>query len=188
MRTTSRKTIVRAAALAFLAAWLLPAFAAAQEAQTPPPAAQERPARMLAREALGLTPEQEKALTEFRKAREQERTAFRDEMAKIRAERRELVRDPRANQAKLDALIDRAAKVRAEREKAGLRNRIERDKIFTPEQLERMKAFRERLGDRAGRLAWRRPGRLLGPGFRAERLARLRALRHRALIRRWRDR
>ncbi|HSA94957.1 MAG TPA: periplasmic heavy metal sensor [Acidobacteriota bacterium] len=187
MRTREWRTIVGAAALAFLAAVVIPAVAAAQEGQTPPPA-KERPARMLAREALGLTPEQEKALTEFRKTRERERIAFRDEMARIRSERRELVRDPRANQAKLEALIDRAAKLRAEREKAGLRSRIERDKIFTPEQLEKMKAFRERLGDRAGRLAFRRPGRLLGPGFRGERLARLRALRHRPLIRRWRDR
>src|SRR5512139_181447 len=123
MRTRARRTIVGAAAVAFLAALVLPAVSAVQEAQTPPPAAKERPARLLAREALGLTPEQEKALTEFRKAREKERTAFRDEMAKIRAERRELIRDPRTNQAKLDALIDRAAKLRAEREKAGLRNR-----------------------------------------------------------------
>jgi Spy/CpxP family protein refolding chaperone len=188
MRARSRKWTIGAAALVFLAAWLLPSFAAAQQAQTPPPAAKERPARMLAREALGLTPEQEQALTELRQAREKERTAFRDEMTKIRTERRELAREPRANQAKLDALIDRAAELRAEREKAVLRSRIERDKIFTPEQLEKIKAFRERLGDRVGRLGFRRPGRLLGPGSRTGRLARLRALRHRALIRRWRDR
>jgi Spy/CpxP family protein refolding chaperone len=188
MRTRTQRMIVGAAALAFLAAWSLPAFAAAQEAQTPPPAGQERPGRMLARQALGLTPEQEKALTDFRKAREQEGTAFRDEMAKIRAERRELVRDPQANRAKLEALIDRAARLRAEREKAVLRDRIERDKIFTPEQLQKMKALRDRLGERAGRLGFGRPGRLAGPGFRGERLARLRGLRHRALMRRWRDR
>ncbi len=188
MRTRKRRMIVGAAALAFLAAWSLPALAAAQEAQTPPATAQERPGRMPARQALGLTPAQEKALTEFRKARERERTAFRDEMAKVRAERRELVRDPQANRAKLDALIDRAAKLRAEREKAVLRDRIERDRIFTPEQLQKMKALRQRLGGRAGRLGFGRPGRPFGPGLRAERLARLRGLRHRALIRRWRHR
>jgi hypothetical protein len=119
-------------------------------------------------------------------------------MSKLREEMRGLAKDPQANQAKLDALIDRTAKLRAEREKAGFRDRITRDKIFTPDQLEKMKAFRQRLASRPGmarrgpmgfgRLGVRGPGRFAAPGFRPERMARLRALRHRQLLRRWRDR
>jgi Spy/CpxP family protein refolding chaperone len=192
----SRKLIIGAAAMAFVAALLLPALVAAQETKTPPPAANERPGRMLARETLDLTPEQEKALVEFRKARAEEGRVFRDEMTRLRAEMRELAKDPKANQPKLDALIDKTARLRAEREKAAFRNRTERDKIFTPEQLEKMKALRDRLANRPGmagrgpmgfgRMGFRGPGRFLGPGSRPERMARLRALRHRPFLRRWR--
>jgi Spy/CpxP family protein refolding chaperone len=181
-----------------VAALLLPALAAAQETQAEPQAVKDRPGRMLAREALDLTPGQEKALEEFRKARAEEGRAFRDEMARVRAERRELAKDPKANQGKLDVLIDRTARLRAEREKAAFRNRIERDNIFTPEQREKMKTFRERLANRpgrigrgrmaAGRLGFGRPDRFRGPGVGRERLARLRAMRQRQLFRRWRDR
>jgi Spy/CpxP family protein refolding chaperone len=197
MRKTSIKLIIGAAAVAFAAALIFPAFAAAQEAKTAPPARPERPARMLAREALDITPGQEKALAEFRKARMEEARAFREEMSKLREEMRGLARDPQANQAKLDALIDRAAKLRAEREKSGFRNRIARDKIFTPGQLEKMRGFRQRLADRPGmarRGAWgvgrmgvRRPGRFMAPGLGRERLARMRALRTRQFLRRLRD-
>lgn len=198
MRTTSTRLIIGAAAVAFVAALIFPAFAAAQEAKTAPPARPERPARMLAREALDITPEQEKALAEFRKARAEEARAFREEMSRLRDERRELTRDPQANQGRLDALIDRTAKLRAEREKAGFRNRIARDKIFTPGQLEKMRGFRQRLADRPGmarrgpmafgRMGVRGPGRLMAPGVGPERMARLRALRHRQLLRHWRIR
>jgi Spy/CpxP family protein refolding chaperone len=198
MRKTSIKLIIGAAAVAFAAALIFPAFAAAQEAKTAPPARPERPARMLAREALDITPEQEKALAEFRKARMEEARAFREEMSKLREEMRGLARDPQANQAKLDALIDRTAKLRAEREKTAFRNRIAREKVFTPDQLEKMKTFRQRLANRPGmarrapmafgRVGVRGPGRLMARGFGPERMARLRALRHRQLLRRWRDR
>jgi Spy/CpxP family protein refolding chaperone len=197
MRKTSIKLIIGAAAVAFVAALIFPAFAAAQEAKAAPPARSERPGRMLAREALDLTPEQEKALADFRKARADEAKAFRDEMSKLREEMRGLAQDPKANQAKLDALIDRTAKLRAEREKAGFRNRIARDKIFTPAQLEKMQTLRQRLANRPGmarRGAWgigrmgvRGPGRFLAPGFGRERLARMRALRARQSYRHWRD-
>jgi Spy/CpxP family protein refolding chaperone len=198
MRKTSVKLIIGAAALAFAAALVLPALAAAQETKAAPPAAKDRPARMAARGALDLTPEQVKALEEFRKARTEEQRAFREEMAKLGTEMRELAKDPQANQGKLDALIDRTARLRAEREKAAFRDRIERDKIFTPDQREKMRAFRQRLAERplrlgrgalgAGRLGFARQGRFLGPGGRPGRLVRARALRLRQIIRRWRDR
>jgi Spy/CpxP family protein refolding chaperone len=167
MKAMNRRSMIRITAVAFLAAALLPAFVAAQEAQTPPPAAKERPARILAREALDLTPEQEKTLAEFRKARAEESRAFRDEMRKLRTELRGLARDPQANRAQLDSLIDRSARLRAEREKAVLRNRAERQNIFTPEQIQKLKALRQRPSARP-------------------RLARLRAFRHRLQTRRWR--
>lgn len=196
MRTRSVKMIVGAAALAFAAALILPTLASAQAQRPAPPPRDERPARMLAREALDLTPEQEKALGDFRKARSEESKAFRDEMSKLLAERRELAKDPQANQAKLNALIDKMAKMRAEREKAAIKNGLERDKIFTPEQREKMKALRERMARRPmmarraamgpGRLGLRGPGRFMGPGFGQGRLARMRNLRSRLLYRRWR--
>ena len=196
MRTTFGKMTFGAAAAVFAATLLLPVLVAAQETKASPPAANERPGRMLAREALDLTPGQEKALGEFRKARAEEARAFREEVARLRTEMRELAKDPEANRAKLDALIDKSARLRAERAKAAFRNRTERDKIFTPEQREKMKAFRERLARRPGvagrgqmgfgRMGVRGQGRFMGPGFGAGRLARLRALRHRPLLRRWR--
>lgn len=198
MRTRYGKMIAGAAFLAFAVALVFPALAAAQDPKQAPPRRDERPARMMAREALDLTPEQEKALADFRKARADESKAFRDEMEKLRAERRELVKDPKANQAKLDALIDKTWKMRAEREKRGLRNRQEMDKIFTPEQLEKMRAFRGRLGDHArmarrmpmgpGRMAFRGPGRMMGRGFGDPRLHRMRILRGRLGLRPWRFR
>ena len=196
MRTRSVKMIAGAAALAFAAALILPAIASAQGQRPAPPPRDERPARMLAREALDLTPEQEKALADFRKAREEETTAFHDEMSKLLTERRELAKDPQANQAKLNALIDKVAKLRAEREKAAIKNGLERDKLFTPEQREKMKTLRERLARRPmmarrtalgpGRPGLRAPGRFMGPGFGQGRLARMRNLRSRLLYRHWR--
>jgi Spy/CpxP family protein refolding chaperone len=175
----------------FGAALLIPLFVAAQEGQTIPPAANERPGRMLARESLGLTSDQEKALEEFRKTRLKESQTFREEMTKIQAEMRELAKDPEANQTKLDALIDKTAQLRAGREKATFRNRAERDNIFTPEQLEKIKAMRERFAGRAGlagpgrmgsgRMGFRGPGmgRFMGPGFGMRQMGRFGAFPHR---------
>lgn len=195
MTKRSGKLIVGAAAFAFAAALLVPSLAAAQEAKAVPSAARERPGRMLAREALDLTPDQEKALAEFRKARTGERRAYRDERSGIREEMRGLAADPEANRAKIEALIDRASRLRAEHEKAAFRHRADRDKIFTPDQREKMKAFRESLATRRGiagrralgigRPGLRGPGRLMGPGFERGGRARARMLRDRPGLR-WR--
>lgn len=199
MNNTFIRTIVRLTAALFLAVVLSTAFVTAQETQAPPPPGKKPAAKMAPREALGLTPEQEKAIEGFRKARRDESRAFREEMLRARDEMRELAKDPKANQAKIDALIDRSAQLRAGREKAAFRNRAERDKIFTPEQLEKMKTFRGRLMGRAGlagpgrmglgRMGMRGPGmgRFGGPRFGVRPFERLRALRHRQLLRwhRW---
>ncbi|MBP7706330.1 MAG: periplasmic heavy metal sensor [Candidatus Aminicenantes bacterium] len=173
MRARTVRATRLAAVLALLAALVLPVLALAQDA---PPARPERPGRLLARQALDLTPGQEKALAEFRRARSEERRAFREEMAKVRGEMRGLMADPEANRAKIEGLIDRTARLRAEREKAALGHRAERDRIFTPEQREKLRAFRENREARRefvrGR-AMRAPGRARREAFRD------RALRHR---------
>jgi len=133
---------------AFLAALVFPLLASAQGTQDKPAEKQAKPAepgerlRMLERDILDLTPEQEKKLEEFRLARQEEAKAFREQGEKLRTEYRELMKDPKANEAKLDGLIDQMSKLQAERMKAGLKNRLAREKIFTPEQLEKMKEYR----------------------------------------------
>jgi Spy/CpxP family protein refolding chaperone len=164
MNKAKKGKIGKAGAALFLAFLMIPAFTAAQTDEDNPA---DRPAarmRMLARDLFDITPEQEKKLEEFRKARMEESKAFRDEMGKMRDELREMRKDSQANEAKIDDLIDRIYKLRADRAKSAIRHRVEREKIFTPEQLEKMKKYREAFLDRPrfmgrGRLA-------LGRGFR----------------------
>jgi len=197
MKNEISRPFVRLTAAVFLTAFLFPAFVTAQEVQAPAQRGKTPAEKMRPRQALGITPEQEKALEEFRKARMEEDKSFREEMTKIHTDMRELAKDPKANQGKIDALIDKTAELRAGREKAAFRNRAERDKIFTPEQLEKMKSFRGRLRDRPGlagrgrmsfgRMGFRGPGmgRFREPGIGMRPLERLRALRHRQHLR-WR--
>jgi len=191
------RLFIRVTAAVFLAAIVAPAFITAQEAQAPPPGGKNPPAKMQSREALGLSPEQEKALETFRKARMDENRVFREEMQKMRGEMRELAKDPKAGEAKINGLIDKTAQLRAERAKAAFKHRGEVEKIFTPEQLEKMKAFRGRLMDRPGmvgrgrmgfgRMGFRGPGRFMGPGFGMRRMGRFGAFPHRPFPgRRWR--
>jgi Spy/CpxP family protein refolding chaperone len=132
-RTRGRISIPIAAGAAMILAFLA-VFVAAQNPPPPPGRPGPRAARAQAIADLGLTPDQVQALGEFRKARMNERMAFREEMGRLRGEMRAYAGDPEANQAKIDKLIDQRAKLRAEREKGALRARAERDKIFTPEQ------------------------------------------------------
>jgi len=192
MTRKTHRVWARSMATAFLAALLVPALLAAQESTQPGRPGRARMERPRPLADLGLTPEQTKALEDFRKARRDEGQAFREGMGKLRVEMRELAKDPKANQARIDALIDKMAGLSAERRKAAFRTRAERDKIFTPEQLEKLKTIRSRFAGRE-RLAGRGAARLGRPGegrtawFRSDmrRLARLRALRHRHLDR-WR--
>jgi Spy/CpxP family protein refolding chaperone len=191
MNKTTFRIAIRVTAAVFLAAVLIPAFVTAQETQAPPPAGKKPPVKMGPRESLGLTAEQEKALEEFRKARRDESRAFRDEMLKMRGEMRELAKDPQANEAKVDVLIDKTAQLRAERAKAAFKHRGEVEKIFTPEQLKKMNAFRARAMGRPGmagpgrmgfgRMGFRGPGmgRFMGPGFGMRRMGRFGAFPHR---------
>jgi Spy/CpxP family protein refolding chaperone len=156
---------------AFLAALAFPLLASAQETQDKPAAKQAKPAapgermRMLGREILDLTPEQEKKLEEFRLERQNEAKAFREQMQKLRTEYRELMKDSQANEAKLGGLIDQMSKMQAERMKAGLKNRGAWEKIFTPEQLEKVKEYRGAFMNR-GRMGMMGQGRLGRIGMR----------------------
>ncbi len=116
---------------------------------------------------LNLTPEQKTKLEEFRKARQEENKAFFEQMRKMRTDFREMMKDPQANEKKIDGLIDEMSKLRADRMKRGLKNSQEMKKIFTPEQLEKLKDLRMRMGRRAMRFgAFQGPGRMqrMGPG------------------------
>ena len=150
-------------AAAFIAA-LWPSAAGAQEQAAPQdkPQAQApaRPRGMI--RDLGITPEQEKQIREFREARMKDRQALREQMTKMRSEMRDLAKDPKANAARIDGLIDSMSKLRGDHEKAAFRARGEFETIFTPVQLEKMKAFR---GAFAGRAGFFRPGmgRFMGP-------------------------
>lgn len=184
MKKNRTASIVKGVAAAFLAAALLPALVAAQETEEPARPARPRLERMRPLADLALTPEQEKALEAFREARIKENEAFRREMFDLRSEMRALAGDPAANRAKIEALIDKTAGLRAEREKASLRAMAERDKIFTPEQLEKMKDVRGLRGMRGmrgtrGMAGMRGQGRFMGFGSGQGRLAHPRGLRHR---------
>jgi Spy/CpxP family protein refolding chaperone len=162
-RTNGRISTPIAAGAAMTLAFLA-VFAAAQ---TPPPGRPgPRAARAQAIADLGLTPDQVKALGEFRKDRMDERRAFRQEAVRLRGEIRALAGDPKANQPKIDELIDQRAKLRAEREKGALRARAQRDEIFTPEQRDKIKAFRS---GRQGRMGLAGPGRMARPWARHDR-------------------
>jgi hypothetical protein len=96
----------------------------------------------MARDLFNITPEQEKQIQELRDARMKDLKSFRDQMVKMRGEMRDLMKDSKANAAKIDGLIDGMSKLRADREKTAVRTLGEWEKIFTPEQLAKMKKYR----------------------------------------------
>ena len=151
-----------------------------------PPAKPEKPAKPepgprgpLAnlKDFLKLTPEQEAKLKDMQKARQDEQKAFRDQMQKLRSELAPLLKDPKADQNKINSLVDQIAKLGAERAKKMLANRNPLQKILTPEQLEKLKNAPPRLlgpglmmrgrgmgmGPGLGPMG---QGRFMGPGFR----------------------
>lgn len=132
-----------------------PSLASAQPARNP-----ERTLRPFLGDYLDLTPDQKAKLEEFRKVRQEERQAFLDQMGKLRADLRELRKDPQANEKKIDALIDDMFKLRAGQLKSSIKHSAEVKKIFTPEQQEKL----ARLRARTARLRDRRPGAFWGRG------------------------
>ena len=133
-----------------------------------PPAKPEKPAKPepgprgpLAnlKDFLKLTPEQEAKLKDMQKARQDEQKAFRDEMQKLRGELNPLLKDPKADQNKINSLVDQIAKLGADRTKKVLANRNPLQKILTPEQLETLKNAPARMMG----------GRGMGPGMQGMR-------------------
>ncbi len=174
---------------------------------------QVRPMRQMERmnEALGLTPDQEAKLEAHRKAVIEKQKAFAEQMKKAREEMQALRKDGAGpDPAKQEALIDQMFKLRADQAKAMVRNRLDREKIFTPEQLEKMKNRRDLMmgsgmGLREGRLGMagargmmmgRGAGRTLRPmgrmmergrAFLRNRLNRIRDARRGAFGRIWEE-
>jgi len=132
------------AALTILGFLFLSAGGFAQQ----PPAKQEKPAVPAPaqkgpmpnmKEFLQLTPEQEAKIKDMQKARQEEQKAFREQMQKLRGELAPLLKEPKADQNKINGLVDQIAKLGADRTKKVLANRNPMQKILTPEQLEKMK-------------------------------------------------
>ena len=158
------------------------------------------------KDALGITPEQQAKLEAHRKAMAEQQKAFAEQMKKVRDEMQALRKDGAApDLAKREALIDKMFKLRADQAKTAIRNQAERDKIFTPEQLEKMKnrrgmmmgagmgarqgrqglaGVRGMMGRRAG-IAGRAMGRMMDRNrmLLRERINRIRDLRRRAIRR-----
>jgi hypothetical protein len=97
--------------------------------------------------------------------------AFQEKMKKMRSELRELMKDPKADEKKIDGLIDEMSKLRAMQFKSSVKQRKEIRKIFTPEQLEKMDKFKARLMDQRAmrkgqpfpKKRFLRQGRFFGP-------------------------
>jgi len=163
-KTIRIETVLAAVALV-AALWPFQAGAQAQQAPQDKPQVQEKahPRRDMVRDLLAISPEQEKKIQEFRQGRQKDGQAFRDEMTKMRGEMRDLMKDTKANAARIDGLIDQRSKLRADREKLAVRTRGEWEKLFTPEQLEKMKKYRGAFMGRqglaeGGRFGLGRPG------------------------------
>jgi len=151
-------------AMALTAAIVFTALCYAQDQPQPVPQKQRGDAAGGKwKDALDLTPDQEAKLQAFREARQRESEEFRAKMRKLQTEFREVRNDPKADRKKIDGLIDEMAKLRADRMKGSFRNQDERKKIFTPEQLEKMKDFGERLRDALPRMRRTGAGRFNVP-------------------------
>ena len=137
-----------------------------------PPAKEEKPAQGAPaqrgpmahlKDFLQLTPEQEAKLKEMQKARQEAQTAFRDQMRKLRGELAPLLKDPKADQNKINGLVDQIAKLGAERTKKALADRNPLQRILTPEQLEKLKNAPPRMRGLGGMMGLR-PGQGAGMG------------------------
>jgi Spy/CpxP family protein refolding chaperone len=126
----------------------------------PAPAQQGPQANM--KDFLQLTTEQEAKLKDMRKAGQEEQKAFRGQMQKLRGELAPLLKDPKADQNKINGLVDQIAKLGADRTKKVLANRNPLQKILTPEQLEKLKNAPPRMMGRGGMMGGMRG---MGPGM-----------------------
>ncbi|MBN2199938.1 MAG: Spy/CpxP family protein refolding chaperone [Candidatus Aminicenantes bacterium] len=137
-----------------------------------PLAAQEEPGRPMRpqlaagagfQQWLDLTPEQEAKLKEMRAARMKESREHVEKMRKMREDLRSAAADPKADPKKIDALVDEMHRRMADQMKSRIEFRKDMEKVFTPEQIEKLKnaRFRRERMSRASRFM-RRPERFPG--------------------------
>ncbi|MDD8020062.1 MAG: Spy/CpxP family protein refolding chaperone [Acidobacteriota bacterium] len=113
------------------------------QAVQPPKAGRVSLCPQVLKDALQLTPEQERKFEEFRQARLAEARAHREKMVPMRDELKKLIADPGADEQKINDLIDQMSRLRADRMKALYKNRKAWEKIFTPEQLKKLEGYRQ---------------------------------------------
>lgn len=133
--------------LVFLSFILSPSNLLGQESEKPEKKV-FRGCPMAAENFLDLTDEQKSKLEEFRKTRQEEMKKLTDNMRAVRKELRELMRDPEANEKKILGLYDQISKFQSSRFKKFVQHRKEIKKILTPEQLEKLEKFRNRIAQR----------------------------------------
>lgn len=115
-------------------------YAAAQEQETQPNVHKKIMVhRQGLKEELNLTKEQENKLQALRQAGQTESKAISEQMQKIRQEMLTLRKDDKIDTAKINPLIDKMYKLRADQAKSRLQRKQEWRKIFTAEQLEKLK-------------------------------------------------
>jgi Spy/CpxP family protein refolding chaperone len=135
-----------------------------------PPAKPEKPAKPAPgpqgplgnlKDFLKLTPEQEAKIKDLQKSRQDEMKAFRDEIQKLRGELDPLLKDPKADQTKINGLIDQITKLNGDRMKKALANRNPLQKILTQEQMDKLSQVRGRMMGQGMMMR----GRGMGPGM-----------------------
>jgi Spy/CpxP family protein refolding chaperone len=165
-RLSMKKNVIATfVTLGFLALLISPL--AAQDEPAPPRNPRLGPGAGI-QKWLELTPEQEAKLKEMSKARMEEAKGFREKLGKMQQDLRQILEDPKADQKKVEGLVDEIHRLKAAQMKAHLKFRKEREAVFTPEQLEKLKKARTRGMEmrRAGRFMRRHPGMrmMMGPG------------------------
>jgi Spy/CpxP family protein refolding chaperone len=91
---------------------------------------------------LNLTAEQKSKLQEFRKTRQEDMKQFQEKMRPLREKLQTLLRDPSSDLKEINALIDQTSSLRVDHQKKVIAQLREIRKIFTPEQLEKLKRLR----------------------------------------------
>jgi Spy/CpxP family protein refolding chaperone len=117
---------------------------------------------------LELTSEQRARFDEIRKARQEEAKAFHEETGRLRPRLREAVKDPKADQEKIDSLIDQLSQARAAHLKNVVRSLRDMEKVLSPEQLEKFRDARSRMHARRGFDRGFGPRRRIHPGGELE--------------------
>lgn len=133
-----RYAIATSIIIVFFSFTLFPANAMAQM--------RKRPVRIMEREKfLDLSEEQKTQLEKLRKASLAQRQSFLEKMRELRPKIAGLMKEPEANEKKIEKLFNERAKLQADFFKSSLKHRIEMRKVFTTEQLEKLGKVKNRI-------------------------------------------